>query len=228
MDDEWLQPQTEQDNIAIMMFLGRYVRCVTGVKLFSLGRRYEHLAHNADCACHSLGAQTLFAKIGRDMSRRSVIKGIAATLSAPALGLVNPAFAQTAGRPVLFTNASVFDGVGTKLIGGQNVLVEGKLIKALVPVGETVADAEVIDCGGRTLMPGMIDAHWHSILAGISRVVAMSADVPYVHLVAAQEAERTVLRGFTTVRDTGGPSFSLKRAIDEGRIAGLASILPVP
>lgn len=154
------------------------------------------------------------------MSRRSVIKGIAATLSAPALGLVNPAFAQTAGRPVLFTNASVFDGVGTKLIGGQNVLVEGKLIKALVPVGETVADAEVIDCGGRTLMPGMIDAHWHSILAGISRVVAMSADVPYVHLVAAQEAERTVLRGFTTVRDTGGPSFSLKRAIDEGRIAG--------
>ena len=48
----------------------------------------------------------------------------------------------------------------------------------------------------------------------------MPADVPYVHLVAAQEAERTVLRGFTTVRDVGGPSFALKRAIDERRIAG--------
>jgi len=66
----------------------------------------------------------------------------------------------------------------------------------------------------------MIDAHWHSILAGISQIVAMTADIPYVHLVAAQEAERTVLRGFTTVRDVGGPSFALKRAIDEGRIAG--------
>lgn len=69
-------------------------------------------------------------------------------------------------------------------------------------------------------MPGMIDAHWHSILAGISQMTAVTADVPYVHLVAAQEAERTILHGFTTIRDAGGPSFSLKRAIDEGRIAG--------
>lgn len=48
----------------------------------------------------------------------------------------------------------------------------------------------------------------------------MTADIPYVHLVAAQEAERTVLRGFTTVRDVGGPVFAFKRAIDEGRIVG--------
>ncbi|ANH06829.1 hydrolase [Shinella sp. HZN7] len=148
------------------------------------------------------------------------MKGIAASLAAPALGAASPAFAQVSAKPLLLRNASIFDGTGSPLIRGQGVLVEGSRIKALVPAADTVSDAEVIDCGGRTLMPGMIDAHWHSILAGISQVAAMTADIPYVHLVAAQEAERTVLRGFTTVRDVGGPSFALKRAIDEGRIAG--------
>ena len=154
------------------------------------------------------------------MSRRSVLKGIAATLAVPALGIASPAFGQKAEKPILLRNVSVFDGINSKLITGRNVLVDGKFIKALVASADDVAGADVIDCGGRTLMPGMIDAHWHSILAGISQMTAMTADIPYVHLVAAQEAERTVLRGFTTVRDVGGPSFALKRAIDEGRIAG--------
>ncbi|WP_420141161.1 metal-dependent hydrolase family protein [Sphingomonas sp.] len=66
----------------------------------------------------------------------------------------------------------------------------------------------------------MIDAHWHSILAAIPQLVAMTADAAYAHLVAAQEAQRTVLRGFTTVRDVGGPAFALKRVIDESRVAG--------
>ena len=148
------------------------------------------------------------------------MKGIAASLSAPALGVVSPAFAQNAAKPIVLRNARIFDGISGKLIQGKSVLVEGKLIKALVASADMIADADVIDCGGRTLMPGMIDAHWHSILAGISQMAAMTADIPYVHLVAAQEAERVVLRGFTTVRDVGGPAFALKRAIDEGRIAG--------
>lgn len=185
-----------------------------------LGGKYRHLTHGWTCACHSPQARSLLARIEKDLSRRSVLKGIAAGLAAPVLGLAAPGFAQTPAKPVLLRNAAIFDGTSGKLVEGQGVLVEGKLIKALVAAADTVADAEVIDCGGRTLMPGMIDAHWHSILAGISQVVAMTADIPYVHLVAAQEAERTVLRGFTTVRDVGGPSFALKRAIDEGRIPG--------
>lgn len=184
------------------------------------GDKYRHLVHGLDCPCHNPQAQKLFARIDAGLSRRSVLKGIAASLAAPALGAASPAFAQVSAKPLLLRNASIFDGTGSPLIRGQGVLVEGSRIKALVPAADTVSDAEVIDCGGRTLMPGMIDAHWHSILAGISQVAAMTADIPYVHLVAAQEAERTVLRGFTTVRDVGGPSFALKRAIDEGRIAG--------
>ena len=184
------------------------------------GRKYRHLVHGLTCACHTPEAQALLANVGRGLSRRSVLKGVAASLAAPVLGLVSPAFAQSPAKPLLLKNVNIFDGTGGKLVEGQGVLVEGRLIKALVASADTVADADVIDCGGRTLMPGMIDAHWHSILAGISQMVAMTADIPYVHLVAAQEAERTVLRGFTTVRDVGGPAFALKRAIDEGRIAG--------
>jgi imidazolonepropionase-like amidohydrolase len=162
------------------------------------------------------------ARMEKKLSRRNLLKAAAATLTVSALGLSGTAMAQTKtpAKPVLLTNVKIFDGTDAKLIEGQNVLVEGNFIKALIGAQETVADADVIDCGGRTLMPGMIEAHWHSILAGISQLAAMTADIPYVHLVAAQEAERTVLRGFTTVRDVGGPSFALKRVIDEGGVAG--------
>ena len=187
---------------------------------FRLGQKYRHLTQAGSCACHSAQAQQLFSRIDTGLSRRSILKGIAASFAAPLLGGTGPAFAQVPARPILLSNVNIFDGTNGRLVEGRNVLIEGQLIKALVASGQTVTDADIIDCGGRTLMPGMIDAHWHSILAGISQMAAMTADIPYVHLVAAQEAERTVLRGFTTVRDVGGPSFALKRAIDEGRIAG--------
>src|SRR5690606_40525338 len=82
------------------------------------------------------------------------------------------------------------------------------------------SDLDVVDCGGRVLTPGLIDAHWHTMLVGISQMAAMTADIPYLHLVAAQEAERTLMRGFTTVRDMGGPSFALKIGRAWGREMG--------
>ncbi|MDX8529779.1 amidohydrolase family protein [Mesorhizobium sp. VK25A] len=186
----------------------------------SFGPKYSGLAHGMGCACHSPLALHLFQTVNKALSRRSVLSGIAATLGASALGLASPSFAQATAKPVLLKNARIFDGVAGKLAEGKSVLIDGKTIKSLPGTSETVADADVIDCAGRTLMPGMIDAHWHALLAGISQVAAMTADIPYVHLVAAQEAERTIMRGFTTVRDVGGPSFALKRAIDEGRMPG--------
>lgn len=188
--------------------------------LFKLGRKYQHLSHGPACLCHTPVAQDLLRRLEEGLSRRSVLKGIAASLAAPALGFVHPAFAQDMMRPLRLTNVRIFDGTSPSLIEGRDLLVEGQTIRALLAPDDATDNADLIDCRGGTLMPGMIDAHWHSVLAGISQLVAMTADVPYVHLVAAQEAERTVLRGFTTVRDVGGPSFPLKRAIDEGRIAG--------
>lgn len=69
-------------------------------------------------------------------------------------------------------------------------------------------------------MPGLIDAHWHSMMAAIPFYDLMTADVGYINIVAVDQAEKTLMRGFTTIRDLAGPSFGLKRAIDSGLVAG--------
>jgi imidazolonepropionase-like amidohydrolase len=68
-------------------------------------------------------------------------------------------------------------------------------------------------------MPGLIDAHWHAFMTATPQMVLMTADPNYLQLLAARQAEATLMRGFTTVRDLGGPVFGLKRAIDEGACA---------
>ena len=69
-------------------------------------------------------------------------------------------------------------------------------------------------------MPGLIDAHWHAMMAAAPLDVLMTADVGYINLIAADEARRTLMRGFTSVRDMAGPTFGLKRAIDGSLAAG--------
>ena len=128
--------------------------------------------------------------------------------------------AQPADRPTVLRGARIFDGKSATLVEGRDVLVAGSVIEELIPAGQAVEGAQVFDCAGKVVMPGLIDAHWHSILAAAPLPVVMSGSLPYIYLLAAQEAERTLLRGFTTVRDVGGPAFALKRAIDEGRFAG--------
>ena len=73
---------------------------------------------------------------------------------------------------------------------------------------------------GRTLMPGLIDNHWHTMLIRATPPQLMQEDIGYTTFLAGAEAEATLMRGFTSVRDLGGPSFSLKRAIDEGMVVG--------
>jgi imidazolonepropionase-like amidohydrolase len=82
------------------------------------------------------------------------------------------------------------------------------------------ADAQVIAGDGRVLMPGLIDAHWHAMLVRPTPAAAIAGDVGYTNLLAAAEATDTLMRGFTTVRDVGGPVFGLKSAIDEGIVKG--------
>ncbi|WEX07511.1 amidohydrolase family protein [Chelativorans sp. AA-79] len=184
-----------------------------------LGSKYQSLVHGVACDCHTPAFARVNRRLTTGMSRRSVLRGISAALAASSLGPA-AAFAQEPDKPVLFTNVRIFDGQSAKLIEGSNLRISGNKIEALVPAGEDATDVEVVDCGGRVLMPGMIDAHWHTLMAAIPEVLALTADVPYIHLVAAEEAGRTLMRGFTTVRDVGGPSFSLKRAIDEGKFPG--------
>ena len=122
---------------------------------------------------------------------------------------------------VLFRDVRIFDGVSSTLAAPSSVLVSGNTIATISeePI-EPPSGATVIDGGGRTLMPGLIDAHWHAMLAAIPLAVVRVADLGYINLVAGKVAAETLLRGFTTVRDVGGPVFGLKRAIDEGVLAG--------
>ena len=69
-------------------------------------------------------------------------------------------------------------------------------------------------------MPGLIDAHWHAMLIRPTPAEAIFGDVGYMSLIAGDEAKDTLLRGFTTVRDVGGPVFGLKHAIDTGAAIG--------
>ncbi len=85
---------------------------------------------------------------------------------------------------------------------------------------DKAAGIRVIAANGRVLMPGLIDAHWHAFMASTPQALLMTANPSYLHLLAARQAEATLLRGFTTVRDLGGPVFGLKRAIDEGVVTG--------
>jgi len=78
----------------------------------------------------------------------------------------------------------------------------------------------VIDGTEQTLMPGLIDAHAHTMMSDIPLGTLLTADLNYITLVHGQAATQQLMRGFTAVRDVGGPAFGLKRAIDEGVIPG--------
>lgn len=129
--------------------------------------------------------------------------------------------APPADGEVVFAGVRVFDGVSDALSEPTNVLVRGTTIAAVTSDEVSVRpDAVRVEGAGRTLMPGLIDAHFHVAFAALPQLALMTADVGYVALAAAASARDTLLRGFTSVRDAGGPTFGVKRAIDEGLVDG--------
>jgi imidazolonepropionase-like amidohydrolase len=142
---------------------------------------------------------------------------------AAVLCLVHAAHAAEPPALTVFENVRIFDGKSEQLSANMNVLVRGSTIEKISkdPISiDGSPSAKIIAGGGRTLMPGLIDAHWHAMLVRPTPVQLLADDVGYLNLVAGAEATDTLMRGFTTVRDVGGPSFGLKRAIDEGIVAG--------
>src|SRR5262245_36241194 len=124
---------------------------------------------------------------------------------------------------VLFEDVRVFDGQFAGLSGPTNVLVRGNKIEKIsiapIPVDRT-SNTRIINGAGRTLMPGLMDMHWHTMFVRPSHSEVLVWDIGYANLVAGAEATDTLLRGFTTVRDVGGASFGLQRAIDDGVVSG--------
>jgi imidazolonepropionase-like amidohydrolase len=174
----------------------------------------------AGCLCHTPAFARLNARLSQKFARPSSLKAIGAAFAAGSGSTLARASAAPIAR-IAFTNARLFDGKSDALKQGLRVVVDGATIDAVEPADAPLgADVRTIDCGGRVLMPGLIDAHWHAMLASLPLDVLMTADVGYVTLVAADEARKTLRRGFTSVRDMGGPTFALKRAIDEGVVQG--------
>ena len=132
---------------------------------------------------------------------------------------------QSAAPPtiILFENVRIFDGKSDTLSASMNVLVRGntidKISKDPIPTDRS-ANTRIIAGGGRTLMPGLIDMHWHTMLVRPTPAALLAGDIGHLNLMAGAEATDTLMRGFTTVRDLGGPAFGLKRAIDEGLLPG--------
>lgn len=125
----------------------------------------------------------------------------------------------------LIRNVHVFNGVNDQRIENASVLIEGNLIKA-VSTGAIAADgANIIDGGGRTLIPGLIDVHWHTSYCCAAQNTVATGDILEVAIRGALGSEKTLLRGFTTVRDVGGNPFATKKLIDAGEIVG-PRILP--
>ena len=120
----------------------------------------------------------------------------------------------------LFVNVHVFDGVSEKRLENASVLVEGNLIKRVSRDSIEAPGAKVIDGGGRTLMPGLIDAHVHMTITESIADLRDNYDWMYWGAVSTIEAEKMLLRGFTSVRDAGGPAIGLQKAIDRGKAVG--------
>lgn len=124
---------------------------------------------------------------------------------------------------VLFEDVRIFDGKSDALSGPMNVLVRGNVIERIsaepIPTDRSGL-TRIIRGEGRTLMPGLIDAHTHIMFATVPQLALLTSDVGFLNVAAVRAAEDMLLRGFTSIRDLGGPVFGLKRGIDLGLVPG--------
>jgi imidazolonepropionase-like amidohydrolase len=122
---------------------------------------------------------------------------------------------------ILFTDAAVFDGVGPELRKGAQVLVADGLVQE---VSDTTikppAGCEVVDVGGRTLMPGLIDAHVHIWATDLDVVKLITRRTEYLAAFAYRSLAAMLDRGFTTVRDAGGTDIGYAQALRDGLAKG--------
>lgn len=123
---------------------------------------------------------------------------------------------------VLFENVRIFDGVSERLSAPSNVLVAGNLIKTIssapiaAPPSMTLSR---VQGNGRTLMPGLIDAHTHIMFETLTQETMLVSDLAFIAVAAVKGANDMLMRGFTSIRDFG-PAFGIKRGIDMGLVPG--------
>jgi imidazolonepropionase-like amidohydrolase len=127
---------------------------------------------------------------------------------------------------ILFKNFKLLEPDHGELRGGYDLLVEDELVRELGEAPITSATADIVDCGGRTLMPGLIDAHVHVIHSEVN--IRFLEAMPLTLLTARPRhgCGRCSTAVFTTVRDTGGCDWGIKTAVEQGISWGRAFSLP--
>jgi len=121
---------------------------------------------------------------------------------------------------VVFTNCAVLDGTRRERREDHHVLVEGARIREVSDRAITSATAEPVDLGGRTLMPGLIDAHVHVLAVDAALARLSDRPVTLLTLQAARVLEGMLQRGFTTIRDAAGADGGLAEAVEAGLVRG--------
>ncbi|MEZ5657432.1 MAG: amidohydrolase family protein [Burkholderiaceae bacterium] len=121
---------------------------------------------------------------------------------------------------LLFRNFRLLEPDVGELQDGLEMLVEGDQIREVSATPITSDHASVIDCGGRVMMPGLIDSHVHVVLSEVFIPRLESVPLTLMTARAASLMRGMLDRGFTTVRDTGGADWGLKEATDKGLLAG--------
>ena len=120
----------------------------------------------------------------------------------------------------LFRNFELLEPEAGELRGGHELLVEGGVVREVSDKPIKTRGADVIDCGGRTMMPGLIDSHVHVTLSEVNIGYLESVPLTLMTARAARLMLGMLNRGFTTVRDTGGADWGIKTAVEQGDIPG--------
>jgi len=144
------------------------------------------------------------------------------TVMVVVLFLISPSIFAQKTQTILITNVEIFNGIDQKTVKG-NVLIEGNLIAKIsdkpIPTNK-ITLVTVIDGGGKFLMPGLIDAHYHAMFASLPQIALLTSDIGFVNIAAAKNIENLLMNGYTSIRDLGGPVFGLKQAIDRELVNG--------
>ena len=125
-----------------------------------------------------------------------------------------------AGDRLVVRHGRLFDSARAELVGERTVVVEGDRIVAVTDEPVPTGDGREVDAAGATVLPGLLDAHVHVVVATMdfARAAAMPMTLVGVH--AARALEAMLRRGFTTVRDAGGADGGIAAAVDSGLVAG--------
>lgn len=117
----------------------------------------------------------------------------------------------------VFRSARIFDGESATLRDGLDVVIANGVIQE-ISERRTQPDSntEIVDCGGRVLMPGLIDAHVHVYASGLNITRTVQTPMSYLAHFAAQFLRSSLDRGFTTLRDVGGADVGISLAIKDG------------